>query len=389
MPDFKIERLPFYWRLSPAVQKVSNVVDDYFPFTFCFDPKNGLVAQQRNQDVLTALDCIYKQEYNIGYLQDGNEIAKPYGKDFISYLQRALEKNPNIKKVLEIGCGGCIVLDNLKRGGYEVFGIDSSPFAATEGAKKGIEVITDFFPSRHISGKFDMIFHVDVLEHISDYHEFLKNQYDQLNDEGIVIVNVPDATDSIKVGDISIAMHQHLNYFTSASLSSVLRNAGFEVVSVDKAGYGGSLYAIGRKKRNTLTCEMEGDGGRDYENFSSRAEQVVAHFCERSESVLSDSKRTLGFYVPLRALPYISRQGVYEGFRFFDDTIHWHMNVFDGVKVPIENFADLKQNPVTDLMIMSLTFGDVIRSKVLKEFGDRINVVTLGDLIDESKQNEL
>lgn len=385
MRDVKIERLPFYWRLSPNAQKIPNVVDDYFPFAFGFDAENGLVTQQRNEQVLAALDCIYKQEYNIGYLQDGNEIAKPYGKDFIAYLQSALEKNPNIKKILEIGCGGCVVLDSLKKGGYEVRGIDSSPFAATEGAKKGIEVITDFFPSSRILERFDMIFHVDVLEHISDYIDFLRHQYEQLNDEGVVIVNVPDATDSIKVGDISMAMHQHLNYFTETSLSAALRNAGFEVVSVDKAGYGGSLYAIGRKKRNAASGGKASDSGRDYENFSSRAEQVIASFCDCSDRVLSDSKRTLGFYVPLRTLPYIARQGIYEGFRFFDDTGHWHMNVFDGVDVPIENFGDLKQNPVTDLMIMSLTFGDVIRNKVLKEFEGRINVVTLGDLIDGVK----
>jgi hypothetical protein len=132
---------------------------------------------------------------------------------------------------------------------------------------------------------------------------------------------------------------QHLNYFTEASLSAVLRNAGFEVVSVDKAGYGGSLYAIGRKRRNAARGEKASDGALDYESFSSRAEQVIASFCECSDRVLSDSKRTLGFYVPLRTLPYISRQGVYEGFRFFDDTGHWHMNVFDGVNVPIENFV--------------------------------------------------
>jgi 2-polyprenyl-3-methyl-5-hydroxy-6-metoxy-1,4-benzoquinol methylase len=386
MREVKIERLPFYWRLSPAVQKVPNVVDDYFPFAFGFDAESGLVTQQRNEDVLAALDSIYKQEYNIGYLQDGNEIAKPYGNDFIAYLQSSLEKNPNVRKILEIGCGGCVVLENLKRGGYEVCGIDSSPFAATEGAKKGIEVITDFFPSGRISEKFDMIFHVDVLEHIDNYADFLKHQYDQLSDEGIVVINVPDATVSITVGDISMAMHQHLNYFTETSLRAALRNAGFEVVSVDKAGYGGSLYAIGRKKRNAAIGIKMHNTDHDFESFSSRAERVIASFCECSDRVLSDSKRTLGFYVPLRTLPYISRQGVYEGFRFFDDTDHWHMNVFDGVTVPIENFGDLKQNPVTDLIIMSLTFGDVIRSKVLKEFGDRINVVTLGDLINESKQ---
>lgn len=385
MSDINIEKLPFYWRLSPMDLKAPNVVEDYFPFAFSFDKKNGLVIQQRHEEVLAALDCIYKQEYNIGYLQEGNEIAKPYGKDFIAYLNRALQNNPHIKKVLEIGCGGCVVLDSLKKSGYDVCGIDSSPFAATEGAKRGIKVVTDFFPSHQMLLSFDLIFHVDVLEHISDYAHFLRKQYEQLNDDGMIIVNVPDATQSINVGDISMAMHQHLNYFTEMSLRRAISNAGFEVVSVDKAGYGGSLYAIGRKKKNLVLEGMLSDYANEYENFSIRAEQVVASFCDYSDKILSDSRRTLGFYIPLRTLPYIASQGIYEGFRFFDDTDHWHMNVFDGIDVPIENFSDLQQNPVTDLIIMSLTFGDVIRNKVLKEFEGRVNTLTLSDLINGAK----
>lgn len=385
MNDIRIEQLPFYWRLSPQEHKISNVVNNYLPFAFGFDAENSLVIQQRDKQVLDALNCIYKQEYNIGYLQDTNEIAKPYGKDFIAYLEATLRKNPKIKTVLEIGCGGCVVLENLKVSGYEVCGIDSSPFAASEGKKKGIDVITDFFPSNQVPEKFDMIFHVDVLEHISDYIDFLRHQYEQLNDEGIVIVNVPDATESINVGDISMAMHQHLNYFTEISLRMALQNAGFEVVSVDKAGYGGSLYATGRKRQYLSNSLKLNDDRSDYENFSQRAEHVMASFEKCSSRILSDSKRTLGFYVPLRTLPYIASQGIYDGFRFFDDTGHWHMNVFDGVDVPIENFGDLKHNPVTDLIIMSLTFGEVIRNKVSKEFGTRINIVTLEDMIGEAE----
>lgn len=385
MMDIQIERLPFYWRLSPKKMGVnSNVVDDYYPFSFGFDSANGLVVQKRNQNVLAALECIYKEEYNIGYLQDGNEIAKPYGNDFISFLFNILKKNTNIKKILEIGCGGCIVLDKLNKNGYDVYGMDSSPFAAAEGRKKGIDVITDFFPSSQLPGKFDMIFHVDVLEHIDDYPNFLTHQYEQLNDDGLIVVNVPDATDSIMTGDISMAMHQHLNYFTVISLSKVLINSGFEVLSINKAGYGGSLYAVGKKKSNKNNISTHSFREDDYEKFTIRADKVINSFGEYSNRVLSNRHHTLGLYVPLRSLPYISKQDINGGFRFFDDTNHWHMNYFDGVNVPIENFNDLKQNPVTDMIVMSLTFGDVIRNKIIKEFGDRINVVTIGDLISQS-----
>ena len=379
MTKLEIKKLPFYWRLSHKESKSTNVVNDYYPFTFDVDSEQGLIIERRDQSVLDALNLIYQQDYNIGYLQDVNEIAKPYGADFIAYLRVQLEVNTSIKKILEIGCGGCTVLAELKSSGYKVCGIDSSPFSAGEGAKKGIDVVTDFFPSKQLTEKFDLIFHVDVLEHIDSYIDFLKYQYEQLNDGGILVVNVPNATESIQLGDISMAMHQHLNYFTEKSLTAALENTGFEVTSVVKAGYGGSLYATGRKSSRKTTNNVSFDAGV-YEVFFTQASKVINAFDQRVEQALSKRGRTLGFYVPLRTLPYIAKKEIYSGFRFFDDTSHWHQNVFDGIDVPIENFQNLVQRPVTDLIIMSLTFGDIIRDKVQKEFGDKVRVTTLGEL---------
>jgi 2-polyprenyl-3-methyl-5-hydroxy-6-metoxy-1,4-benzoquinol methylase len=379
MESVEIKKLPFYWRLRDKDSKSTNVVNDYYPFAFDMDSEYGLLVERRDPSVLAALNLIYQQDYNIGYMQDANVIAKPYGKDFIAYLRGRLDGNPSIKKILEIGCGGCTVLAVLKSSGYKVCGIDSSPFASVEGRKKGIDVVTDFFPSKQLTEKFDLIFHVDVLEHIDAYVEFLKHQYEQLNDGGLLVVNVPNASESIQLGDISMAMHQHLNYFTESSLNAALDGAGFEVTSIDKAGYGGSLYATGRKASSKTTRNVSVAAGA-YEVFASQASKMIAAFDQRVEHVLSQPGRTLGFYVPLRTLPYIAKKDIYSGFRFFDDTGHWHHQVFDGVDVPIENFQDLVKSPVTDLVIMSLTFGDGIRNKVRKEFGDKVNVTTLGDL---------
>jgi 2-polyprenyl-3-methyl-5-hydroxy-6-metoxy-1,4-benzoquinol methylase len=379
MTSLEIMKLPFYWRLRHKNSKTINVVNDYYPFTFDVDTEHGLIIERRDQSVLAALNLIYQQDYNIGYLQDANEIAKPYGEDFIAYLRGRLEENPSITKILEIGCGGCTVLADLKSSGYKVCGIDSSPFASVEGTKKGIDVVNDFFPSKQLTGKFDLIFHVDVLEHIDAYIDFLQYQFEHLNDGGLLVVNVPNATESIQLGDISMAMHQHLNYFTEISLTTALEVAGFEVTSVVKAGYGGSLYATGRKSSRKTTKNVSFDAGA-YETFFTQASKIINAFDQRVEQALSQPSRTLGFYVPLRTLPYIAKKEIYSGFRFFDDTSHWHQHVFDGIDVPIENFQDLVQRPVTDLVIMSLTFGDVIRNKVRKEFGDKVNVTTLGEL---------
>lgn len=385
MPNIAIPQLPFYWRLVSRTEKADGLVASHFPFVFDTDPSLGLVIEQRDPEVLAALETIYKTSHNIGYLQDANEIARPYGADFVRYLGEMLAANSGVRRILEIGCGGCVVLADLQGRGYDVLGIDSSPFAAQEGLRKGVDVITDFFPSPKVEGLYDMIFHVDVLEHTSDPVGFLKHHYDKLNEGGLVVVNVPDATESIEIGDISMAMHQHLNYFTVASLARTLQAAGLEVVSVDKAGYGGSLYAVGRRGKTRATLDSVQASEAPFEVFETRARQVIANMNDVVETILSDPAHTLGYYVPLRSLPYISCMSNPHAFRFFDDTGHWHRREFDGVDVPVENFADLKAKPVSHIVIMSLTFAEAIRRKIQTEFGDGIKTLTLAEIADGAR----
>ncbi|MBS0424251.1 MAG: class I SAM-dependent methyltransferase [Proteobacteria bacterium] len=380
MNSVTIEKLPFYWRLSPSGEPRNNIVDNYYPFVFSLQPEYGLVIQERNVAVLDALEKIYQQEYNIGYLQDANEIARPYGADFVRFLDKVLTENPGIHKILEIGCGGCVILEGLKKRGYDVVGVDSSPFAAKEGAKKGVKVVTAFFPTSLVTEKFDLAFNVDVLEHIHKPLEFLQQIRENLNPDGIVIVNVPDATESIEIGDISMAMHQHLNYFTEDSLSALLSRAGFDVLNVIKAGYGGSLYAAARRSKTAVSDLSNAQENPVDGRFSVLTKQVLSSFDHLVTSILLDKSASLGFYVPLRTLPYIAMTGRFSGFRFFDDTNHWHYREFDGVPITIENFADLQKKPVTHMLIMSLTFGDVIQKKIHASFGNKIKTYTLSEI---------
>lgn len=386
--EVQIKQLPLYWRLSPLEQKTKNVVADLMPFSFAIDEATGVLIQKRNKSVLDALEVIYRQEYNIGYLQDANEIARPYGTDFIRYLKSLMNTKGRGQRVLEIGCGGCVVLASLQAAGCDVLGIDSSPFAATQGERKGVPVITGFYPTEQIKEKFDLIYHVDVLEHIADPVAFLKSHGANLSKGGLLVVNVPDATESIDIGDVSMAMHQHLNYFTKLSLATTLEAAGFDVVSIEKAQYGGSLYATGvvaekstNNQQNLQTLQI------NFDEFMIKSKLNLDKFGAISKRLLSDESCQLGYYVPLRALPYISAHGIDKGFRFFDDTAHWHNCVFDGVDVKIENFEDLKKNPVSHILVMSLTFGDVIKKKIHSEFGDKVNVITLAELVRDMRDD--
>ena len=93
---------------------------------------------------------------------------------------------------------------------------------------------------------------------------------------------------------------------------------------------------------------------------------------------MDNNERSLGFYAPVRVLPYLGKYGLFKGFRFFDDTNYWHRKYFDGIRVPIENVDDLKRKPVTDLIIMTPAFGNIIQEKVNANISDT-NIYKLTD----------
>lgn len=377
----RFEQLPFYWRLKPP--GTPSPVPEFLPFEYSFDESVQLLIQKREPETLRNLETIYREDYNIGYLQDANDVAQPYGTDFSRFVDAALERwGPRVRRVLELGCGGCTILSRLKNRGYDVVGIDPGPLAEREGARRGLRVINDFFPTSAFSSEVDFIFHNDVLEHVENPIEFLRAQRSQLAPGGMVVTAVPDCTEGVFDGDISMTMHQHLNYFDTESLGNIFSAAGFKVVALERAAYGGSLYCC------ALNDESEGSWiplrGRDkLDSFLTAAGSRAALVNSRITTALMSS-RSVGFYVPLRSLPFLSLTRSWEGFRFFDDTSHWYRKCFDGVEVQVENIKDLQRAPVEVLFIMSLTFGRRISERVASSGISDIDVLLLSDMVPQT-----
>jgi SAM-dependent methyltransferase len=373
----RIEKLPFYWRLKEKGSP--NIVPDHAPFEFDFVEDLQLIIEKKDPKTWNYLETIYRADYNIGFLQDGYDIARGYGVDFIDFINRSLfTYGSHVKSILEVGCGDCVLLEEFRNKGYDVVGVDPSPIAIRGGKKRNIQVVPEFFPTEKYSKKVDLIFHIHVQEHVPDPVKFLREQKKQLTENGLVIIAVPDANEGIESGDFSMAMHQHLSYFDSESIKNTAEAAGLEVLEVEIAKYGGSLYCLARNKPDDDYKPKKGI--KKFEEFCEKIELNKESVTEELQMALSNKNAQVGFYVPLRTLPYISLLGRYKGFRFFDDTNHWYNRAFDGTEIYIENFNDLKKNPVTDLYIMSLTFADTIKKKIEAEIPG-IRIKTLKDIL--------
>jgi len=361
MKNFYLDSLPVYWRIKKNKKNKIKNIPTVFEYRFKEIKNINLLIEKRSKRLLKFLNEIYKKESNIGFFQEGHTMAKGYGDDFLRFLYKQI-KNKKIFDILEIGCGSCFILKKLKKDGFNVIGLDPSPLTIKKASKDGIKVYKGFFPNPKIKEKFDLIFHIDVLEHVPQPIQFLKDMRKKINNSGYMIIKVPDCTDSVKNGDISFITHQHVNNFTQNSLKNLVKFCGFKILKFEKSKFGSSLYCFAKKQNVVDKVRLDNS---ENQKFFEKIEDNINNFKKVIHESISKN-RSIGFYVPLRAFPYIYYcRKIIRSYRLFDDTSHYRNNFFDGCDVKIENFNDLVKNPVDHLFIMSFPFGKKIRSRVI------------------------
>jgi SAM-dependent methyltransferase len=381
--DIRLPDMPFYWRTRASEATLPNDPPSRMAFEFDYLDEYGLLIERRSDILRKTLEDVYRREANVGFLQEENVLAKGYGEDFWKFLESVFASN-SVNRVLEIGCGGCWLLDRVRKTGREVLGVDPSPIAGVAGRKLGIEILEEFFPPRRMAMVPDLIVHVDVLEHIEDPVAFLRGQHDALPREGLLVVNVPDSTRCIALGDVSMALHQHVNMFNDRSLSTTLHAAGFAPIRIERSGFGGSLYCLARKQEPLSSVTTSPPSSRtEYDSFTRLAELNISAFRKRVEDARLAG--TVGFFMPQRAFPYLAAIGWLDGFRIFDNMNVWHGHYLDGCNTKVENESDLIADPVDHVFIMSLTFGEQVKKSITAK-APLIRSTTLAEIISANNR---
>lgn len=201
---------------------------------------------------------IYSTEYNKSLLEDHYESTRDAEEGLIYNVQEDLDvtfidliewmhiegniKSSSIKRILDIGCGKCDLLKtfSLKYNEAEYFGIDYSTKSMEYGKEKGIEniIVGDIYSESFGGHRFDIISATGVLEHQTDISAFMKKVSSLLNEQGLLIIQVPDSLSILKdyKAKKSKFMHdicneEHLHHFDSDNLIKHISNFGYEYVN--------------------------------------------------------------------------------------------------------------------------------------------------------------
>lgn len=362
-----ISDLPFIWRTTAEPDEPPPGVSERMDFTWDWDNRYGLLRQKVTPELREALAAIYKVgSENLGATP---QYGERFWQFFLGMCGPRFQNRP-VKKtnVLEIGPGSGWMTKRLQQH------IDPFVFKGSFPPVDYTQHSWMFSNSsrEHRSGDFDVIVAHHVLEHVEDVDLFLKGCATILSSNGLVFLAVPDCAWEIGTGDVSIATHQHLSYFTPRSLAACARAAGLDHVQLYSDG-GAIMAAFGRQV------------SRDDEGYLSMEDMPVhtfGRFCSRAvknEGIISSlvdrfMGSDIGFYAPMRALPYVAMEDY--PFRLFDDGMAG--KYLDGVDNQIEGIADFEAMPVDVMFVMSRTY----EREIVAKLAGRCKVITLTEMLD-------
>ena len=160
-----------------------------------------------------------------------------------------INKVPKYANVLELGCAHGDMSHVLKQNQQaRVIGIEKDAIAAQDAENICDYVFVEDLDDPHSLDalqfeKFDVITLVDVLEHLNDPKAALERLKPLLLDEGRLLLSVPNIAHasvrlellcgSFEYEDVGILDRTHEHFYTTESIQTLLREAGYTIHEMD------------------------------------------------------------------------------------------------------------------------------------------------------------
>jgi SAM-dependent methyltransferase len=166
---------------------------------------------------------------------------------FSEYADYLAERLPTGARVLEFGCNDGVLLEQLRSRGMECTGVDASDNMASLARAKGLDVRTGFITAdlvraEGLADRFDAVTCSNVFAHIDDVRGATAAVRAALKPSGFFFVEVHDGEALARDAQFDTIYHEHLTYFTEASLAGLARREKFEFNECKKTPmHGGGL----------------------------------------------------------------------------------------------------------------------------------------------------
>ena len=273
------------------------------------------------------------------------------------------------RKILEIGCGRGEHLFIMQKFVKNTYGIEHAEASVKYCVKQGLNVSKEFLAKssqKLLNAPFDSFFIMNFLEHLPSPNATLTGMYNNLSDEGIGLVEVPNFDMILRNNLFSEFIPDHLLYFTQNTLTKLLSLNGFDVVECNEERYDYIISAVVRKTKKL-----------DLSRFYAHQEKLkkdLNSYINRFEN-----KKVAIWGAGHQALAVIAMTNIAKKIKYVVDSAPFKQNKYTpATHIPIVAPEMLLTDKVDALIVMAAGYSDEVAGIIKRKY-DNIQIAVLRD----------
>lgn len=275
------------------------------------------------------------------------------------------------KKVIEIGAGSGEYMKMFQVSDAVVYGIENKHESVEKALNDGLNVYEGFIENRDYkieNGPYKGFYIMNFLEHIPEPNEFLKGIFNNLEKDGVGIVEVPNVNMMLDKLLFSEFISDHLMYFTKNTLSLILEKNGFEVLDCREIWYNYIISATVRKKSFINTF-----------GFEKQRKFITESVNSYIDMHLSAGRKVCVWGAGHQALADISLMDIGNKIECVVDSAEFKQNKYTpATHIPVLSPQILEKGEIQAVLIIGGGYSDEIAGIIKSEY-DISNIAILRD----------
>jgi 2-polyprenyl-3-methyl-5-hydroxy-6-metoxy-1,4-benzoquinol methylase len=163
------------------------------------------------------------------------------------------------KKIIEIGCGKGAMLDIFKKAGTYPFGMEWNVNSIAYGGKNNKNIIRGFIEDvkKIPLGPFDGFVCYNFLEHLPDPNKAIKNIFNNIKDNALGVITVPNFSYLLKTNCFYEFVPDHLLYFKKKNIKYLFKRNSFQIIECKTINNDNDIQIIVKKITNNKNIEIK------------------------------------------------------------------------------------------------------------------------------------
>lgn len=357
--------------------EINNMPLQLFYCAECFNSQIGIVVNPKEM-----FD-------NYLYVSGTTNTLQIYFENFVKSILSYTNNKENLT-VLDIACNDGSLLEEFKKMGCEIEGVDPAKNLREITVKKNINVHTEYWSSsfaKKMNKKYDIITALNVFAHNDNATDFLNGCKEVMNNDSILVIEFPYNYKTITNNEFDQVYMEHLNYFLVNSFYKLSKKCKMPIIDVVESEiHGGSIrfiLSIDENKKQTKKIEelinKEYSMGlfdeKTYKNYEDSINENIKNLKKYINFLETKNVKIVGYGASAKGNTFLNFSKINLDY-IVDDNAMKHGYFTPGMNIPILNTSAITKEDELSIIVLSWNFYDEIKSKIkLLRNGKKTNII--------------